>query len=82
MVLVFTNVGEQSTAESCKALWSFRLDIWPYSVFLINRRLWVEPDEKSLQGYPVNAGVSQGSILVFDVSYNMLVTFMMMLFAI
>ena len=81
MVLVFKNVGEQSTAESCKALWSFRLDIWPYSVFLINRRLWVELDEKSLQRYPVNAGVSQGSILVLDVSYSILVTFLM-LFAI
>ena len=33
------------------------------SSFLSNRRLWVVLDGKSSQEYPVNAGVSQGSIL-------------------
>ena len=31
--------------------------------FLIIRQLWVVLDEKSLQEYPVNTGVPQGSIL-------------------
>ena len=33
------------------------------SSFLSNRRLWVVLDGTSSQEYPVNAGVSQGSIL-------------------
>ena len=33
------------------------------SSFLSNKRLWVVLHEKSLQEHPVNAGVSQGSIL-------------------
>ena len=33
------------------------------SSFLSNRRLWVVLDGKSSQEYPVNAGVTQGSIL-------------------
>ena len=33
------------------------------SSFLSNRWLWVILDEKSSQEYPVNAGVTQGSIL-------------------
>ena len=33
------------------------------SSFLSNRQLWVVLDGKSSQEYPVNAGVSQGSIL-------------------
>ena len=33
------------------------------SSFLSNRRLWVVLNEKSSQEYPVNAGVTQGSIL-------------------
>ena len=32
------------------------------SSFLSIRRLWVVPDRKSSQEYPVNAGVPQGSI--------------------
>ena len=32
------------------------------SSFLNNRQLWVVLDRKSPQEYPVNAGVSQGSI--------------------
>ena len=32
------------------------------TVFLSNRQLQVVPDGMSLQEYPVNAGVSQGSI--------------------
>ena len=32
------------------------------SSFLSNRRLWVVPDGKSSQEYPVNTGVPQGSI--------------------
>ena len=33
------------------------------SYFLSNRRLQIVPDGKSLQEYPINAGVPQGSIL-------------------
>ena len=33
------------------------------SSFLSNRQFWVVLDGKSWKGYPVNAGVSQGSIL-------------------
>ena len=41
----------------------FRSNIWPYFVFLRNRWLQVVHDGKSLQEYPLNAGVSQSSIL-------------------
>ena len=34
-----------------------------FSCFLSNRRLQVVLDGKSLQEYPINAGVTQGSIL-------------------
>ena len=47
--------------------------------FLSNRWLEMFLDGKSSQEYPVNAGVSQGSIHVLHFSYYTLMTFLMML---
>ena len=49
------------------------------SCFLSKRQLWVVPDEKSLQEYQLNAGVSQGSTLGSRLFYYTLMTFVMML---
>ena len=50
------------------------------SSFLSNRRLRVVLDGKSLQEYPVNAGVPQGApFLVLHFSYYTFMTFLMML---
>ena len=42
---------------------NFLSGIWPYTFFLSNGRLQVVLDGKSSQGFPVNDGVPQGSIL-------------------
>ena len=46
---------------------------------LSNRQLRVVLDGKSSQEHPVNAGVSNGSFSVLHFSYNILMTFLMML---
>ena len=52
------------------------------SSFLSNRWLWVVLNRKCSQEYPVNAGVSQGSILAPSFFYYKLMTFLVMLSAI
>ena len=53
MMVLFSNVSQRISGQI------FRL----ISSFLSNRRLRVVLDGKSLQEYPVNAGVTEGSIL-------------------
>ena len=53
MMVLFSNVSQGISGQI------FRL----ISSFLSNRRLRVVLDGKSLQEYPVNAGVTEGSIL-------------------
>ena len=49
------------------------------SSILSNRQLRVVLDGKSSQEYPVKAGVSIGPFLVLHFSYNILMTFLIML---
>ena len=58
----FGRVWHASLLHELKS-YGFSGQIFPLISFLSNRWLWVVLDGKSSQEYPVNAGVSQGSIL-------------------
>ena len=51
------------SSSHTQLLWDFRLDIWPDFIFLSNRWILGVLDGKSLQEYPVIAGVPQDSII-------------------
>ena len=62
-MLVFTRVWHAGLLHKLKSYGISGQIFGLISSFLSNRRLWVVLDGKSLQEYPVNAGVPQGSFL-------------------
>ena len=70
MLVFFTNLS----------LTEFQVRYWTlFFIFFSNRQLWVVLDGTYLQEYPINAGVSQGSIPGLTYFLLTLMTFLMML---
>ena len=59
----FGRVWQAVLHHKCKSYWISGHAFGLTSSFFSNRCFWVVPDGKSLQEYPFNAGVPQGTIL-------------------